>query len=157
MDNTLKGKLERYLRNDNGFLWGLVHGTQKEVYSELRAFGEKKWGAQFDFRNGTYDQVTGQLLVNPGIERLLEDLIIPKVKERFSEQALSALKKFWCEGERPQAPLISHFNIMNPSPFLVVTSSNFRGKTETFVNGWTTFAGIWFEEIEPLSDSTPKK
>jgi hypothetical protein len=137
MDNKQKQKLERYLKNSSRFLWGLGPGNQKENYQWLRDKG-------FTFDYGSYDHVTTQLLVNPGIEKVLKDLIIPRVKELFTGKALDFLRDCWLAGTRPDISFLKLYNIKNAAPFLEINSQF------NYVERWGELAGVWFEEIEEL-------
>jgi len=135
MDTNQKGKLERYFKNSSRFLWGLGPGNQKETYQWLRGKG-------FVFDNGTYAHVTIQLLQNPGIEILLKDLIIPRVKEIFSEKAIDFLRTCWQAGTLPDISFLRLYNIKNVPPFLEVNTQF------NYVERWGELAGLWFEEID---------
>lgn len=148
MEAKQKAKLERYFKNSSRFLWGLTPGrNQKETYQWLKSEG-------FVFENGSYGYVTAQLLVNPGIEAILRDLIIPRVKRLFTGKAIEFLNTCWLAGTRPDMSLLSLYNIKDASPFLEVNTQF------NYVERWGEFAGLWFEEIEELQGSiepTPLK
>lgn len=145
MNAKQKAKLERYLRNASRFLWGLGRGNQKETYDWLEEEGRKK---RFEFERGTYRYVTDQLLRKPGIERILNDLIIPRVKERFTDKALEYLRSCWQMGTIPDMSFLKLYNISekNVYPFLEINLQY------NYVERWGEFAGVWFEEIEPLQE-----
>lgn len=135
MDTKQKGKLERYFKNSSRFLWGLSGRNQKETYDWLRSKG-------YDFNQGSYAKVTEQLIQNPGIESILKNLIIPIVKERFSENAIEFLRNCWEAGTLPNISLLKPYNIKDASPFLEINTQF------DYVERWGEFAGLWFEEIE---------
>ena len=139
MDPKRKAKLERYLRNSTWFLWGLGRGNQKETY---RWLGERG----FKFNSGTYAAVTDQLLENYGIERILRDLVVPRVSELFTEKAIDFLRSCWEAGTKPDISFLKLYNIKDGSPFLEVNSQF------NYVERWGEFAGLWFEEIEELQE-----
>jgi len=130
-------KLERYLKNASRFLWGLGPGNQKENYEWLRKKG-------FEFDSGSYDNVTTQLVEKYGIENLLKNLIVSRVKELFSEKAIDFLRDSWRAGTRPDMSFLRLYNIKNPFPFLEVNTQF------NYVERWGELAGVWFEEIENL-------
>lgn len=140
MDAKQKGKLERYFKNSSKFLWGLGCGNQKETYQWLRGKG-------FVFDNGSYAHVTTQLLDNPGIEKILKTLIIPRVKELFTEKAIDFLRTCWQAGTVPNMSFLKLYNIRNASPLLEVNPQF------NYVERWGELAGLWFEEIEELQGS----
>lgn len=137
MDNKQRQRLERYLKNASRFLWGLGPGNQKENYEWLRAKG-------FEFDSGTYAYVTAQLLEKYGIENLLKNLIIPRVKESLSEKAIDFLRDSWRAGTKPDMSFLKLYNIKNPFPFLELNTQF------NYVERWGELAGVWFEEIETL-------
>jgi hypothetical protein len=151
MDEKQKGKLERYFKNASRFLWGLANGNQKETYHWLKSYGKQHLGSDFDFKEGPYRVVIVQLLENPGINRLLKDLVVPRVRELFNDQALEFLRVSWNAGTLPDISYLNHYNISleNASPFLEIN------KWYKYVERWGDFAGIWFEEMDDL-DRSPK-
>ena len=136
MDANQKSKLERYFRNSQKFLWGLSRENQVKTYEWLSKKG-------FRFTRGSYRDVTRQLLEDPGIERLLKDLIVPRVtKELFDEASLRYLRACWYAGTTPDLSLIRSYNVRDASPFLEVNTQF------NYVERWGEFAGPWFEEID---------
>jgi hypothetical protein len=144
MDVKQKAKLERYFKNASRFLWGLGMGNQKDTYRWLKSYGKKRLGSDFDFKEVPYREVSAQLLLNPGIERLLKDLVVPRVRELFSDQALEFLRVSWNAGTLPDISYLKHYNINleDACPFLEVN------KFYKYVERWGDFAGIWFEEMD---------
>ena len=149
MDAGQKEKLDRYFSNASRFLWGLGKRNQKEAYHWLKAYGKQTLGSDFDFKEGPYRDVIAQLLQNPGIERLLKDLVVPRVRELFSDQALEFLHVSWNAGTLPDISYLKHYNIniQDVSPFLEVN------KWYKYVERWGDFAGIWFEEMDEILES----
>ena len=144
MDTKFKGKLERYLKNSSHFLWGVILDNRDGSYRWLRNTGKKLWGENFDFKKSPYNDVTNQLLINPGIEKLLKDMIVPRIKkELFSEKALEFLRVSWNAGILPSMPYLKQYRMDNDNPFLEIN------KQFNYVERWSEWAGIWFEEIEP--------
>lgn len=139
MDRKKQEKLERYLKNATRFLWGLGPGNQRENYSWLKDRG-------FEFDAGSYSHVTNQLLEKYGIEQILKRLVIPRVRELFSEKAIDFLRESWRAGTRPDISFLRLYNIHNPSPFLEVNTQF------NYVERWGELAGVWFEEIEETEE-----
>lgn len=137
MDSNRKGKLKRYFKNASRFVWGLGQGNQRETYAWLRNKG-------FDFTQGPYARVAEQLMQNPGIESILRRLVIPRVKERFSDKAIEFLRNCWHAGILPDVSLLKQYNIRDAYPFLEINTQF------DYVERWGEFAGVWFEEIEPM-------
>jgi hypothetical protein len=144
VDSKQKAKLERYFKNTSHFLWGLGNGNQKATYLWLKSYGKHHLGPEFDFKEGPYREVIAQLLQNPGIEKLLKDLVVKRVRELFSDQALEFLQVSWNAGTLPDISYLKHYNINteNANPFLEIN------KWYKYVERWSDFAGIWFEEID---------
>lgn len=141
MDDKQKRKLERYFRNARRFLWGLPRRNQKEAYKWLEGKGfNSEDGTRYA---GPYSHVSGQLLNKYGIEKIIKELVIPRVKELFSEQALEFLRGCWNTGMLPDMSFLGTYNIQDPYPFLEI-NTQFK-----YVEGWGDFAGLWFEEIAP--------
>ena len=137
MDAKHASKLGRYFRNSQRFLWGLSRDNQKNTYDWLLQKG-------FSFSRGSYGDVSRQLLEDPGIERLLKCLIIPRVtKELFSEASLGYLRACWYAGTMPDLSLLRSYNVRDASPFVEVNTQF------NYVERWGEFAGPWFEEIAP--------
>jgi len=133
-----KSRLERYFKNSSQFLWGLSpHRNQQETYVWLQEKG-------FKFDKGSYKHVTGQLLLSPGLENIITNLIIPRVQERFTNDALGFLRACWNTGMLPDMSFLASYSIRDPSPLLEI---NWQFK---YIEKWGEFAGIWFEEIERL-------
>lgn len=139
MDAKKKAKLERYFKNSSRFIWGLGQGNQRETYRWLRAKG-------FTFDDGSYARVTDQLLENPGIEKLINELIVPRIKELFSDKSIEFLRSCWQAGTRPDVSFLKLYNIRDALPFLEVNSQF------AYVERWGEFAAMWFEEIEEPQD-----
>jgi hypothetical protein len=144
MDAKRKAKLERYFKNASHFLWGLGNRNQKETYRWLKSYGKQRLGSEFDFKEGPYREVIAQLLQDPGIERLLKDLVTPRVRELFSDQALEFLRVSWNAGTLPDISYLKQYNvnIEDATPFLEIN------KWYKYVERWGDFAGIWFEEMD---------
>ena len=150
METKQKEKLERYFKNASHFLWGLGNKNQKDTYHWLKSYGKRHLGSDFDFKEGPYKEVIAQLLENPGIERLLKDLVVPRVKELFSDQALEFLRVSWNAGTLPDISYLKHYNINieDAGPLLEVN------KWYKYVERWSDFAGIWFEEMDGVLKSS---
>lgn len=136
MDEDRKGRLERYFKNASGFIWDLPRRNQAKAYVWLREQG-------YEFDKGPYKHVSGQLVQKYGIEKIIRDLVAPRVRELFTEEALSFLRSCWKTGMLPDMSFVTSFNIRDPQPFLEINTQF------NYISKWGEFAGIWFEEIEP--------
>jgi hypothetical protein len=176
-----KEKLTRYLRNAQPFLWGIIPGNKKVVLSTLREnlkdLGEdaiKLAGTQ----KPTYSMLTDSLLANLGIEKVIREIVVPQVRRQFADRpgALEFLQSHWLSGTLPRwqtlqtlrAPKsVKHKLLEAARPSDLSTMGKLTGdildafvevnNQYHYVHGWTVFAGLWFEEIEPLLKKTDTK
>jgi hypothetical protein len=109
--------------------------NQKEVYKWLRNKG-------CEFHDGPYTYVQAQLIQNPGIERIVTDLVVPSVHELFTNEALKYLRDCWNEGRLPDVSFELKYNIKDSFPFLEIN------RQFNYVERWGEFAWVWFEEME---------
>ena len=167
-------KLERYFRNAERFLWGVIPGDKRTVLMALRAvlreLGEDSvWIPEH--QRLTYAMVSESLLTMLGIERILTGIVIRQVKRQFADRpgALDFLRAHWLSGTLPRwqtlvtlrAPrtvkrrLLEAIHPSEPETIRKQTADILDAFVEVnaqyqYVHGWTVFAGLWFEEIEPL-------
>jgi hypothetical protein len=171
-------KLERYLRNAERFLWGVIPGNKKAVFVALR--GLLKELGQTDssvpeHQKATYAMVTENLLAELGIRKLVTEVVVGQVKRQFANRpgALDFLRAHWVSGTLPRwqtlrslrAPrtigrkLLDALDSKDAQTEHEQTSDILDAFVEVntqynYVHGWTVFAGLWFEEIEPLLKET---
>lgn len=166
-----KEKLRRYLINADPFLWGVLEGkNKKERIRELKAMG---FLADYsESYNPNYSAINRDLLVELGVEGILERIVVPRVKSLFTADVIDYFRRCWEQGQTPPLKYLreqglyirryrnravweSHFHPDEPPTgykdpafvfFQIETQAN-------FVERWTVFAGLWFEEIEPLLES----
>ncbi len=147
MDYNQKGRIERYLLNTNRFMWGLAPGNQKVNYAWLEKEG-------FKFTRARYGLVIQQLIRYPGIEELLNKLVVPSIMKRFPELTINALREHWYRGEWPDLSTLKGLEVNGKGDPGVDRFFHWRPLVEIstqfhYVERWGEFAGIWFEEIEP--------
>ena len=163
-------KLKRYFINADPFLWGVLENKNKKGrLQELRKLGFLKGYSEGS--NATYSRVNQDLQVELGIEGILERIVIPRVINGFAHGTLSYLRRCWEQGQTPdmkylkehrlyrrrmfsegivygkgdEPPIVGH---KDPAHIFVQIHRQYQ-----FVERWTVFAGLWFEEIEPLFGS----
>ncbi len=167
-------KLERYLRNSEWFLWGVIPGNKEAVFTALRGnlkeLGEE--GISIPERQKpTYAMITESLLAKLGIEKVITEIVVAQVRRRFADRpgALDFLRAHWLSGTLPRwqtlqslrAPRTIKRRILNavdPKDATVKRQQTLDildalvevNNQYNYVSGWTVFAGLWFEEIEPL-------
>jgi len=175
MDKTQKAKMERYLRNADRFMWGILPGNKKAVFTALRTIlaglGQKPTLVP-DEKKITFDTLTDRLLGELGIERVLTDIVVKEIRRQFARRigALDFLRAHWMSGTLPRwqtlqtlrAPktakqvlagvFVSQDDARKPPSTSDIVDAFIEVNTQyNFVRGWTVFAGLWFEELEPPS------
>lgn len=167
-------KLERYLRNSERFLWGVITGNKEAVFTALRGNLKElsEDGISIPERQkSTYAMITASLLAKLGIERVITEIVAAQVRQQFADRpgALDFLRAHWLSGTLPRwqtlvtlrAPrtvkqrLLEAVRPSEPEPIRKQTADILDAFVEVnaqyqYVHGWTVFAGLWFEEIEPL-------
>ena len=168
MTREKKEKLKRYLLNADPFLWNVLDSKNKK--GRIRELKEMGFLIGYsDSANPNYSRINQDLLVEPGIEGVLERIVVPKIKALFTEEIIDYFRRCWEQGQTPTLDYLrkqglyrrrylarevyeSHRQIdeapsgyKDPSFVFVQIESQ-----HNFVERWTVFAGLWFEEIEPL-------
>ncbi len=168
-------KLDRYFRNAGRFMWGVIPGDKRIVFMTLRAalteLGENT-ALVPDHKKATYAMVTENLLGKLGIERILTEIVGKQVRRQFADRtgALDFLRAHWLSGTLPRWQTLQSLRAprtvkqrfvesMHPSEDVLLgkqTADILDAFVEVntqykYVHGWTVFAGLWFEEIEPLT------
>lgn len=151
MGKRQQNKLRNYFRNSYQFMWRLGRGNKAKTYGWLHS-----QGIGFITDKYTYDQTKRALLDELGIEKIINELIIPRVKELFSDSKLKFLRDCWKDGHLPNIATLKQHGIRTEDnlfymyqeayPFLEIRTAN----RQPYVERWGEFAGLWFEEIEPL-------
>jgi hypothetical protein len=167
LSKEVKEKLTRYFLNADPFLWNVLEGKKKKNrIQELQALGFIK-GYSRD-SNVSYDRINQDLLIELGIEVILERIVIRRVHNVFTADTLQYLHRCWERGQTPTLEYLRKQGLYQTHP---LTSNEVRdelgiqpvaGYKEpafifvqintqyNFIERWTVFAGLWFEEIEPL-------
>ena len=80
---------------------------------------------------------------NIGIERILKEVIIPRVNKIFNTEAMQFLHEKWNAGERPTFQEFQKYNVTprDATPFLVINTQF------CFVERWGELSPIYFEEL----------
>ena len=116
--------------------------------------------------------VIGDLLGKMGIENILAEIVVKQVRRQFTDRtgAIDFLRAHWISGTLPRWQTLQSLRAPRTitRKFLdAVDSKDAPAKRQqtsdildafvevnmqyNYVHGWTVFAGLWFEEIEPLS------
>ena len=164
-------KLKRYFINANPFLWGVLEAKNKKGrLQELRSLGFLMNYSEGS--NATYSKVNQDLLVEIGIEGILERIVVPKVTNAFASDVLRYFRRCWEQGQTPDLNYLKGNKLYRTRSFTTEeVYDSWRSKPpivgykdpafifvqidtqHNFVERWTVFAGLWFEEIEPLLGS----
>jgi hypothetical protein len=167
-------KLERYFRNAEGFMWGVIPGNKRIVFTTLRTVLEESGEDGVlvpDHKKATYSMLTENLLAKLGIEKILTEIVIKQVRWQFADRtgALDFLRAHWVSGTLPRWQTLKSLRAQRTAKQRFIESmhpsEDYKLGRQTgdivdtflelnpqynYVHGWTVFAGLWFEEIEPL-------
>jgi len=175
MDLRQREKLERYMRNAERFMWGVIPGNKRAVFTQLQTL-LKELGQDSatvsEHKKATYSMVTENLLAKLGIERVVTEIVVGEVKRQFEHRpgAMDFLRAHWLTGTLPRwqtlqslrAPRTVKQRFLDAVEPKKDTKEIYRPTSDildafvevntqyNYVHGWTVFAGLWFEEIEPL-------
>ena len=160
-------KLRRYLINADPFLWGILDSKNKKGrLQELKSMGYlTHYPEKFNY---SYNKINQDLLVEVGVEGILENIIIPKVRALFTPEVLEYFRRCWEQGQTPHIKYLREQGLYKrrmgereiyEDSFRYVPPSGYKDppfiflqihSQQNFVERWTVFGGLWFEEIEPL-------
>lgn len=173
-------KLKRYFINADPFLWGVLEAkNKKERLTELKRNGFLQ--SYPERTNATYSRINQDLLVEVGIDGILEHIVIPRVTKMFGPDVLGYFRRCWDQGQNPDMQYLTERGLYRKRRFTDSEVYENRGfqvgrkgfgftwrlvgykdpaqlfvqidRQHNFVERWTVFAGLWFEEIEPLAAS----
>ncbi|MBC8466037.1 hypothetical protein H8D57_03330 [bacterium] len=162
-------KLKRYFTNADPFLWGVLENKNKKGrLQELRKLGFLMGYSEGS--NAAYSKINQDLLVELGIEGILEHIIGPKITNGFAPEVLRYFRRCWEQGQTPDMKYLKERKLYRRHIF--AEDKVYDGRQprvvghkdpahlfvqidtqHNFVERWTVFAGLWFEEIEPLFGS----
>jgi hypothetical protein len=164
-------KLGKYFINADPFLWGVLKAKNKKGrLTELKQMGFLDIYSEGS--NPIYSKINRDLLVELGITGILEKIVVPRIENRFSPETLRYFRDCWEQGQTPDLNYLVKYELYHKRNFFTVTTPEVYDnlsheppiagykdlafifvQIETqhnFVERWTVFAGLWFEEIEPL-------
>jgi len=169
-----KDKLKRYMLNADPFLWNTLDAKNKKGrIQELKDIGFL--GAYSASANPNYSRINQDLLVELGIEGVLERIVVPKIRGLFTKEIIEYFRRCWEQGQTPALDYLREKGLYRrrygtrevydsrlhidepPSGYKDPSFVFFQIETQyNFVERWTVFAGLWFEEIEPLLGTAGK-
>ena len=155
-------------------MWGVIPGGKEAVLTVLRA-NLKEMGEDGisipERQNSTYTMFTDSLLAKLGTARVITEIVAGQVRRQFADRpgALDFLRAHWLSGTLPRWQTLQTLRLprtvkerfleaahpSEPLPMRKQTADILDAFLEVnpqykYVHGWTVFAGLWFEEIEPL-------
>lgn len=171
MTRETKTKIGRYLINADPFLWNVLDNKNKKTrLLELKEMGFLS--SYSDSANPNYAKINQDLLVEIGIEGILKHIVVPKVTALFTSEIIDYFRRCWEQGQTPTFKYLREQGLYRrryrsreiyekdwhgeesptgyKDPSFVFVQIETQGN---FVERWTVFAGLWFEEIEPLLGS----
>ena len=106
------------------------------------------------------------------VDGILEKIVIPRIQNSFSQETLRYFRDCWEQGQTPDLKYLVKNKLYRKHTFTSLPTEEVYDdwtslppvvgykdpafifvQIETqhnFVERWTVFAGLWFEEIEPL-------
>jgi hypothetical protein len=159
-------KLRRYLVNADPFLWGTLKSkNKKDRLKELQDMEYLKGYTKGS--NPIYSRINNDLILELGITGILEHIIIKRIRDLFTPDQLAYLRRCWEQGQTPPLDYFKKQGLYKPN---ILVDDEVREGWDNrpsgyrqpayifvqihsqfgFVERWTVFAGLWFEEIEPL-------
>jgi hypothetical protein len=164
-------KLGKYFLNADPFLWGvLVAKNKKERLQELKQMGFLTNYAPGG--NPVYTKICRDLLLELGIEGILSKIVVPKIQSIFDQEILRYFRDCWGGGQTPDLKFLVKNKLYRPTniflpnepekyddwshlppvvgyrdPAFIFVQINVQ---HNFIERWTVFAGLWFEEIQRL-------
>jgi len=169
MNPETREKLRRYLVNADPFLWNVLEKKNKKArIQELLDLGFL--AGYLVGTNATYNKINQDLLVEIGIEGIITNIVVPRVTKLFKPDTLQYFRRCWEQGQTPAMEYLKKNRLYNRHMFSADSETHddwtkalpVVGYKEpafvfvqidtqaVFVERWTVFAGLWFEEIEPL-------
>ena len=124
--------------------------------------------------NPNYIRINQDLLVELGIEGILERIVVPKVTSLFTSDIIDYFRRCWEQGQTPTFKYLRQQGLYRrryrsrevyEDPETYQKPSGYKDPSfvfvqietqQNFVERWTVFAGLWFEEIEPLLEPATK-
>jgi hypothetical protein len=155
MDLKTERRLIAYFRNSSPFCWGLfvrpkaltdnkayLYKNQAETYGALAQLGIPVKSVR-----QKYDEVTDDLIQSLGIEGIIRKIVVPQVDSLIKKNVLDDLRSCWRVARWPRTGQLAHDSPENPHahPFIE------WDRPHSLMTGWSTFAHIYFEEIEEIT------
>jgi hypothetical protein len=164
-------KLSKYLINADPFLWGVLQAKNKKGrLKELQDMGYLR--SYSTGSNPLYPKINRDLLVELGIQGILEKIVIPRIQTGFNLEILRHFRDCWQQGQTPDLDYLTKNRLYRKHSFFTLSTEEVHDTfvvnppvvgyrdsgfvfvqidtQHNFIERWTVFAGLWFEEVEPL-------
>lgn len=138
MDKYQVQKIVRYLRNAT-FFWNIIPGVKEDVRKRL---DELNLYYNVNSR-ATYASLLENLIEMNEVEKIVW-AIKKQIEGLFTEENLEILRRYWHDGRVPDTGYLRRHKLLDRGSIFLEINTQYD-----YVGGWTIFAGIWFEEIEP--------
>jgi hypothetical protein len=120
--------------------------------------------------NPIYSKINRDLLVELGIAGILEKIVVPRIQDMFSRDTLRYFRDCWVQGQTSDIKYLTNNKLYHKQTYFTLRHPEIMDGFElgavagykdpafifvqiqtqyNFVERWTVFAGLWFEEIEP--------
>ena len=132
-------KIIRLLRNANPFFWNIIPGVKDD-------FRERLTELKLDFNvhsKATYASLLENLIEMNEAEEIVR-AIRDQITSLFTEENLRNLRRYWLDGGLPDTGYLRRHKLLDHGSIFLDINTQYD-----YVGGWTTFAGVWYEEIEP--------
>ena len=163
-------KLGKYFINADPFIWGVLQAKNKK--GRLKELQNMGFLSSYSAGgNPIYTRINQDLLVELGITGILEKIVIPRIQKCFSPETLRYFRDCWRQGQTPDLNYLTKNKLYGKHTFISISTPEVHegwpayppvvgykdpafifvqiDTQHNFVERWTVFAGLWFEEIEP--------
>ncbi len=164
-------KLIKYFINADPFLFGVLETKNKK--SRIKELKQMGFLATYtEGSNAIYSKINRDLLVELGITGILEKIVVPKIRNGFKPEIMRYFRDCWEQGQNPDIEYLNKNKLYRNRGFFSICEKEVHDSWDkttpvvgykdpafvfvqidtqhNFVERWTVFAGLWFEEIEPL-------
>lgn len=137
MDEDQAQKIIRLLRNANPFFWNIIPGVKDDFRRRLTELN-------LDFNvhsKATYASLLENLIEMNETEEIVR-AIRKQIESLFTDENLRDLQRYWFDGGLPDTRYLRRNKLLDYGSIFLDINTQYD-----YVGGWTTFAGVWFEEV----------
>lgn len=152
-------------------MWGVLEAKNKK--GRIKELQQSGYLSNYvEGSNPLYNKINQDLLVELGIAGIIGKIVVPRIQKGFSPEVLRYFRDCWNHGQTPDLSSLKKYKLYGKLRLLPEEAYKvYDGWSSTppvaghkepafifvqidnqhhFVERWTVFAGLWFEEIEPL-------